>query len=78
MKKEIVKNIIDKIYPKIQCLLHEYRHYLQSATWFKRYYQMGYNYSNHPYELAATIEESNWKTYAKKLGEAKYCSYIMV
>ena len=140
MKKEIVKNIIDKVYPKIkadyglskwddfpkieihrniyemasgiegmegednaqanfdrhnntiqlfyseirdtkhviQCLLHEYRHYLQSATWFKRYYQMGYDYSNHPYELAATTEESNWKTYAKKLGEAKYCSYIMV
>ena len=48
----------------IQCLLHEYRHYLQSATWFKRYYQMGYNYTNHPYELEALAEESNWKTYA--------------
>ena len=55
----------------IQCLLHEYRHYLQSATWFKRYYQMGYEYTNHPYELAAIAEESNWKKYAEKLGEAK-------
>ena len=54
----------------IQCLLHEYRHYLQSATWFKRYYQMGYNYTNHPYELEALAEESNWKIYAKTLGEA--------
>jgi len=49
----------------IQCLLHEYRHYLQSGTWFKRYYTMGYDYSNHPYELAAKEEENNWKKYAK-------------
>jgi len=47
----------------IQCLLHEYRHYLQSATWFKRYYSMGYNYSNHPYELEAKNEEKNWIKY---------------
>ena len=43
----------------IQCLLHEYKHYLQSATWFKRYYAMGYDYTNHPYELAAKEEEKN-------------------
>jgi len=49
----------------IQCLLHEYRHYLQSGTWFKRYYTMGYDYLNHPYELAAKEEENNWKKYAK-------------
>ena len=55
----------------IQCLLHEYRHYLQSATWFKRYYAMGYDYSNHPYEVAAKAEESNWKKYTEELGEAK-------
>jgi len=47
----------------IQCLLHEYRHYLQSGTWFKRYYAMGYDYSNHPYELAAKEEEENYKKY---------------
>jgi hypothetical protein len=49
----------------IQCLLHEYKHYLQSETWFKRYYTMGYNYSNHPYELAAKEEEKNYKKYIK-------------
>ena len=54
----------------IQCLLHEYKHYLQSATWFKRYYQIGYDYTNHPYELEAIAEEKNWKKYAKLLGEA--------
>ena len=60
----------------IQCLLHEYRHYLQSEAWFKRYYEMGYDYSNHPYELAATAEEKNYKKYAKMLGEAGESSYI--
>jgi len=49
----------------IQCLLHEYKHYLQSGTWFKRYYTMGYNYTNHPYELAAKEEENNYKKYIK-------------
>ena len=44
----------------IQCLLHEYRHYLQSGTWFKRYYDMGYDYTTHPYEIEATNEEKNW------------------
>tara|TARA_R110000824_G_scaffold78658_1_gene198419 strand:- start:574 stop:957 length:384 start_codon:yes stop_codon:yes gene_type:complete len=54
---------IKNIKHTIQCLLHEYRHYLQSATWFKRYYAMGYDYTNHPYELAAIDEEKNWKNY---------------
>ena len=62
----------------IQCLLHEYKHYLQSATWFKRYYQIGYDYTNHPYELEAIAEEKNWKKYAKLLGEATQSSYIHV
>ena len=35
----------------IQTLIHEYIHYLQSPTWFKRYYNMGYHYNDHPYEL---------------------------
>jgi hypothetical protein len=48
----------------IQTLIHEYQHYLQSPMWMKRYYNMGYEYDNHPYELAATLSESNWKTFA--------------
>lgn len=41
----------------IRVMLHEYKHYLQSSTWMKRYYDMGYNYKNHPYEIAASEEE---------------------
>ena len=55
----------------IQCLLHEYRHYLQSASWHTRYYAMGYDYTNHPYELAAKEEEKNYKKYMKEFGESK-------
>ena len=41
----------------ISSLLHEYTHYLQSPTWMKRYYDMGYEYTNHPYELEALEAE---------------------
>jgi len=68
---ELFYSEIKDVKHAIQCLLHEYKHYLQSGTWFKRYYSMGHNYSNHPYELAAKEEEKNWKKYAKKLGEAR-------
>ena len=47
----------------IQTLIHEYIHYLQSPLWMKRYYDMGYEYDTHPYELAATKAEGNWKTF---------------
>lgn len=45
----------------IRVLIHEYQHYLQSPSWFSRYYKMGYEYDNHPYEVAAYKEEENWK-----------------
>tara|TARA_R110000796_G_scaffold10371_1_gene34484 strand:+ start:2679 stop:3077 length:399 start_codon:yes stop_codon:yes gene_type:complete len=48
----------------IETLIHEYQHYLQSPSWMVRYYNMGYEYNNHPYEVAATKSESNWKTFA--------------
>jgi hypothetical protein len=44
----------------IETLIHEYQHYLQSPSWMTRYYNMGCDYNNHPYELAATAEEKNW------------------
>ena len=44
----------------IETLIHEYQHYLQSPSWFTRYYNMGFEYNNHPYEIAATKEELNW------------------
>lgn len=65
-----VNNEITIYYPQmknrkmvIESLVHEYQHHLQSPTWFKRYYDMGYHYGNHPYEVAATKEESNWKMF---------------
>jgi len=68
---ERIQNTIVIYYPKmvskqliIETLIHEYQHYLQSPTWFTRYYDMGYEYNNHPYELAATKAEDNWKTFA--------------
>ena len=48
----------------IETLVHEYQHYLQSPSWMKRYYDMGYRYDNHPYEVAAYAEESNWKIFS--------------
>ena len=42
----------------VKTLLHEYKHYLQSPTWMKRYYSMGYQYDNHPYEVEAIAEEA--------------------
>ena len=48
----------------IETLIHEYQHYLQSPSWMVRYYNMGYDYNNHPYEVAATKAEGNWKTFA--------------
>jgi len=44
----------------IRSLIHEYAHYLQSTSWMKRYYKMGYKYQDHPYELAAIKAEENW------------------
>ena len=54
------KNIYSKE-ELLQTLIHEYTHYLQSPRWMTRYYTMGYDYSNHPYELKAYREEQNWK-----------------
>jgi hypothetical protein len=63
-------NMIVLYYPKIkdrehliQSLIHEYQHYLQSPSWYKRYETMGYEYDKHPYELKAYEEESNYKLF---------------
>ena len=44
-----------------ETIIHEYQHYLQSPSWYTRYYSMGYRYDNHPYEIAAFKEESNYQ-----------------
>lgn len=53
------KNIKDEE-TLVRCILHEYKHYLQSPSWMKRYYKQGYEYSDHPYEIEAYKEEENW------------------
>lgn len=47
-----------------ETLIHEYQHYLQSPSWFTRYYNMGYCYSDHPYEVAAFNAEKDWRIVA--------------
>ena len=44
----------------IRTMVHEYQHYLQSPSWMTRYYNMGYGYNDHPYEIQAYNEEENW------------------
>ena len=65
-----IDNSIVIYYPKIkskrhivETLVHEYQHYLQSPLWMKRYYTMGYNYNDHPYEVQAYNEEKNYKLF---------------
>ena len=47
----------------IRSLLHEHTHTLQDQNEFKRLYDLGFNYSNHPFEKAALAAETNWKKY---------------
>ena len=54
----------DSVEDVIRGIIHEYIHYLQSGSWMKRYYSMGYKYGNHPYEISAKKAEENWKMFA--------------
>ena len=47
----------------IRSLLHEHTHTLQNQKEFKRLYDLGFDYSNHPFEKAALSAENNWKKY---------------
>ena len=59
------KNITSKS-DLAKTIVHEYAHYLQDPKWMTRYYNMGYKYNNHPYEIEAfTIEQINWKDVCK-------------
>jgi hypothetical protein len=57
---------INSLEELIRTIIHEYQHYLQSPSWMTRYYRMGYDYTNHPYEVAAYNEEENWNTIWKQ------------
>lgn len=47
----------------IRSLLHEHTHTIQDQREFKKLYDAGYEYSNHPFELEALEAEKNWKNY---------------
>lgn len=49
----IYEDEIKDIEELIQCIIHEYQHYLQSQCWYSRYEKMGYSYETHPYEIKA-------------------------
>lgn len=51
----------------IETILHEYTHYLQDGIEFQRLYGEGYEYDNHPFEIEAIREESNWHLFKKLL-----------
>ena len=55
---------IDSAEDLAQTIIHEYQHYLQSPSWMTRYYNMGYSYSDHPYEVAAFNAEKDWRLVA--------------
>lgn len=59
------KNIDDEE-SLIKTIIHEYQHYLQSPAWYTRYYNQGYGYNDHPYEVQATKEEDNWEKFKIK------------
>lgn len=47
----------------IRSLLHEHTHTLQDQKEFKRLYDLGFKYTNHPFEKQALAAELNWKNY---------------
>ena len=54
----------------IRSLLHEHTHTKQSRSKFKKMYDDGKHYGNHPYEQAAHAAEKNWKKYLKYLDKS--------
>ena len=52
---------INTVEDLLRTLIHEYIHHLQSPTWYRRYWRMGYTYETHPYEIEAFEAENNWE-----------------
>ena len=59
----IYSSAMNSIEEIIRSLLHEHTHTLQDQKEFKKLYDQGYEYSNHPFEKAALAAENNWKKY---------------
>ena len=50
----------------IRSLIHECVHSTQSKLLFDIYYEFGYTYDTHPYEMKATNAENEWKNYQSR------------
>ena len=50
----------------IRSLIHECVHSTQNKLLFDIYYEFGYDYDTHPYEVKARNAEENWKIYQTK------------
>ena len=50
----------------IRSLIHESVHANQAKMLFDRYYEDGYTYDTHPYEIEAREAEENWRAYKIK------------
>ena len=66
-------NIIYIYYPNmvneehvIRSIIHEYTHYKQNITQFKKQYSDQYDYENNPYEIEAHKNEENWQMFSLK------------
>jgi hypothetical protein len=59
----IYRKVVSSEEELIRTIVHEFQHYLQSPIWMTRYYNMGYDYQTHPYEIQAYKEEENWKRF---------------
>jgi len=63
---DIISLFSEKTYTEediIRSLLHEHTHTLQDQKEFKKLYDQGFNYGNHPFEEEAKIAERNWRKY---------------
>ena len=50
----------------IRSLIHECVHSTQNKLLFDIYYEFGYSYDTHPYEMKATNAENEWKNYQSR------------
>ena len=59
----IYSEVTNNVEQMIRSLLHEHTHTIQDQKEFKKLYDKGYEYSNHPFELEALEAEKDWKKY---------------
>ena len=50
----------------LRSLIHEYTHYLQDISKFKKLYTQQYTYDTNPYELEARKAEEDWYIFSKE------------